>query len=100
MRREDRDLDVPVSLGGGAPTRCDTWVDKWVEIPAGFTGSLDVEGRLSSGSAGWVTVGTGNGGTTTILEVRPLFYELRINTTNVTGGTPAAHLVGLDRRTA
>jgi hypothetical protein len=57
-----------------------------------------VEGQLTPSSA-WVTVDTAAGGVTTVIEVRPLFYAVRINTTSVTDGTPVARLVGLDRRT-
>lgn len=100
MRREDRDLNVPDSPGSGTGTRCDTWVDKWVEVDGTFTGSVAVEGRFAPDSANWVQVDTAAGGTqTTLIEVKPLFYEVRLNTTSLSTGSVVAKLAGLDRRT-
>lgn len=100
MRREDRELKAPDSPGEGEPVTTDTWVEKWVDVAGAFTGTADVEGRLSKDSTEWHVVDTVTGGTPELVEVRPLFYEVRLNTTNVASGTPAARIVGLDRRTA
>ncbi len=97
MRREDHDLDVPAAPGPGKVQRCDAYVDKWVEVAGSFTGSCDLEGQLAPGGA-FYTVATVAGGVPTLVEVRPLFYYVRLNTTAATG-VPTGHLAGLNRRT-
>lgn len=100
MRREDRTLNVPASPGAGEATRCDTWVEKWVEVDGTFTGTCDVEGQLSPGGTfRKVTSGTATGGVPLLIAVTPLYYALRLNTTNVLTGEPVAKLSALDRRT-
>ncbi len=98
MRREDHTLDVPATPGPGKVQRCDTYVDKWVEVAGTFTGSCDVEGRFKPAGAFYTVASVAGAGAPTLVEVRPLFYEVRLNTTAATGA-PTGHLAGLNRRT-
>lgn len=97
MRRVEHALHVPAVAGEGDGQDCSTYVEKWVEVSGTFTGSLKVQGRLS---AVFADVATANGGVTTLVECAPPFTEIRVDTTGVLSGTPAAVLVGRDRRTA
>lgn len=101
MRREERTFSVPAAgAGGGTEIRCDTWVDKWAEVESsGYTGTVAVEGQLTD-SGPWATVGTATAGTAAQIEVRPLYWAVRVNTALVLTGTPVVRLIGLDARTA
>lgn len=100
MRRAEHNLDIPQAAGAGDPQRCDTYVDKWVGVDGAWTGTLDVEGQLLA-LGGWATVASvaAAAGLPAFVEVRPLFFAVRVNTTHVATGAPTAALVGLDRRT-
>ena len=99
MRRVDETLDIPQSAGAGDAKLVETYVEKWVEVDGTFTGTCEVQGRLSPSSA-WVTVNTATGGTPALIEVKPLFHDLRVDTTNVATGAPVAKLAALDARTS
>lgn len=98
-RAEPTAIVLPQENAPSAPLRCGTFTDKWLQIDGIGVGTYTVQGRMAASGPGsaWQDVAAVT--TDAVVEIAPLFFEIRVDVTGYSSGAPTAVLGALDART-
>lgn len=102
MRREERPINFPGAGDEGTPCMVNDFEGGWIGLDGTWTGTVDVEGLISTQQEGfetWATIASAVAQGGTVIEVKTPFAQVRINGTNMSAPEGVAVFVGFNTRT-